>query len=527
MNLSKLPFSPRTVRARLTLWNVLVLTLVLVTLAGVLRTIAGRNLLAAVDEDLHRRSARHLDFWANISWASHETHNPATRGNGPQSSMVRRFGGLSPENVGPAGQWRTPVAERVFDLKGMQSYPTYQGEPPWDRAAFTRATVGRAGYTVVRTAGVPLRVYSVPLRRKSGVMAGVVQIASGLEPLERTMGNLDRGLLTVVPLGMLGAWFGGMFLTGRVLRPVRQITRATGRIGARDLSERLPVTGDDEFSELARTVNTMLARLESSFEQQRRFTADASHELRTPLTVVKSVASRFLSRRDLPEDYRRGLERLDSAAGVMEGVVQDLLLLARSDSGQLHLNVSPQSLSTVLKAALACVLPEGGPTVRNEVPEDGTIILGDASHLARLFSNLLNNAIRHTPPEGSIILSARESGDRVFVTVADTGTGISAEHLPHVTERFYRVDTARSRAEGGTGLGLAICKSIAEAHGGQIRVESDQEKGTTVTVSLPTGDRGPVVAAESQVACDSKGIPAEIERIRADSSADPSAILPM
>lgn len=484
MNLGRLLLYPRSVRARLTLWNMLVLALVLVAFAAVVRTIAGRNLLASVDVDLRQRSARHLDFWANVPWASHETHAPDRIKNDPQLAQRRRFGGLAPENVTPAGRWRSPVAERVFDLKGMQSFPTYRGEPPWDPAAFRLAARGQGGFTMTLSGGVPLRVYSVPLRRKSGEIAGVVQIASGTEHLQTTMGNLDRALLMLLPLGLLAAGFSGMFLTGRALRPVRQMTQAASLIGGRDLSERLPVTGEDEFSELAATMNKMLARLEASFEQQQRFTADASHELRTPLTVVKSVASRFLSKKDMPDDYRRGMERLDRAAGVMEGVVQDMLLLARSDSGQVQLIMCPVPLSAVIQAAVACVPADGGPSVQNEVLEGSPVVLGDASHLTRLFSNLLNNAVRHTPPGGVVTIYAKEDRDRVIVTVADTGTGIPAEHLPHVTERFYRVDTARARADGGTGLGLAICKTIVEAHGGHMEVESVEGKGTTVTIDL-------------------------------------------
>jgi signal transduction histidine kinase len=492
----------RTVRARLTLWNVLTLGLVLVILAGVLRTITGSNLLSSVDVDLRQRSIRHVAYWANVPSASHETHAPERIEKDPQLAMRRTFGGMAPEIVRPGGSWRTPVAERVFDLNGVQSFPTYHGQPPWDLDAFRRAVQGQAGFSMARSESVPLRIYSAPLRRKSGEMAGVVQIASGMEHLETAMGNLDRALLMLLPLGLIAAWFSGMFLTGRALRPVRRITQAAGRIGARDLSERLPVSGDDEFSELAATMNTMLGRLEHSFEQQRRFTADASHELRTPLTVVKSVASRLLSKKDLPEEYRPSMERLDRAAAVMDSVVSDLLLLARSDAGQMELHVSPQPLSCIIDAALACVPLGSGPAIRNKVSEGSLSVMGDQSQLSRLFANLLNNAVRHTPSSGSITISARQVQGRVVVTVADTGTGIAAAHLPHVTERFYRVDTARTRAEGGTGLGLAICKTIADAHGGHMEIASVEGMGTSVNIGLPA------VVAPTDLGADLQRLPA-------------------
>jgi signal transduction histidine kinase len=179
------------------------------------------------------------------------------------------------------------------------------------------------------------------------------------------------------------------------------------------------------------------------------------------------------------------MERLDRAAGAMDKVVQDLLLLARSDGGQLRFQLSPVSLRSVLETALACVPFENGPAVHNEVCASSLAVLGDAGHLTRLFSNLLDNAHRHTPPDGRVTVSARQEGERrVVVTISDTGAGIPPEHLPHVTERFYRVDTARARAQGGTGLGLAICQSIAAAHGGEMRIESAEGQGTRVHVLL-------------------------------------------
>ena len=486
-----LPY-PRTVRARLTLWNVFVLALVLVVLAVVLRTIVARNLMASVETDLRARSFRHTDWWANVPSASHrplEPHMTGLQERKPQTAAREELRGPPPEPMGPKTQWRMPVAERVFDLQGMQSFPQYGGEPPWDHRAFAKAVQGQGSYTTVHDDEISLRIYSVPLRRRSGEIAGVVQLASSLEGFQKALANLDRALVMLLPLGLLAAWGGGMFLTGRMLRPVREVTRAAGHIGVQDLSQRLAVSGQDEFSELAATFNGMLARLDASFEQQQRFTADASHELRTPLTVVKSVASRFLARKDLPEDYRRGMERLDRAAGVMEQVVQDLLLLARSDTGQLELQLSPLPLASVLETALAYVPLEKGPTIRNEVSDSSLLVLGEAGYLTRLFANLLHNAVRHTPQDGSITLSAWHLGEFVRVGVSDTGAGISAEHLPHLTERFYRVDTARARAQGGTGLGLAICKSIVEAHGGEIQIESIEGLGTTVSVMLRAATR--------------------------------------
>jgi len=192
-------------------------------------------------------------------------------------------------------------------------------------------------------------------------------------------------------------------------------------------------------------------------------------------------------REDLPEDQKRVMERIDRAAGLMSGVIQDLLLLARSDAGQLDLQFRPVSLQEGLEEAVAYTATDGSPTVINQVSAAGGnwIVQGDTTHLVRIFSNLIGNAIRHTPSTGSITLSAGDAGNCVVVTVADTGEGIAPEHLPHVMERFYRVDAARTRAQGGTGLGLAICQSIARAHGGDLEIQSEVGMGTQVSVILP------------------------------------------
>ena len=169
----------------------------------------------------------------------------------------------------------------------------------------------------------------------------------------------------------------------------------------------------------------------------------------------------------------------------MSRVVQDLLLLARSDSGQLDLELEPASISDILEYTLDAPRGRDGPAIRMDDLDEACRVDGDEHYLIRLFVNLLDNALRHTPPDGDIAVSARRVGSSLKVSIRDTGEGISPDHLPHLGERFYRVDTARQRTLGGTGLGLAICKSIVQAHGGVLEFQSTLGKGTTVTVTLP------------------------------------------
>lgn len=321
---------------------------------------------------------------------------------------------------------------------------------------------------------------------------GVVQTAHPLTEEARIRGGTLRVFLILVPPGLFLAALAGFFLTDRALRPVRRVTQAAALIGAEDLSRRLPVSGEDEMAELAATFNAMIGRLEEAFqqlkqscEQQQRFTSDASHELRTPLTTIKANTSLALLGDRSVRDYRDTIQVVDQAADVMSRIVQDLLLLARSDAGQLTVESAIVRVGSVLRQAIhAAARPDSAP-VGLELTDERLEVSGDAHHLVRLFTNLLENATRHTPADGLIRLSASHGAESVVIRVADSGEGISAEHLPHVCERFYRVDPARTHARGGAGLGLAICRSIAEAHSGSLVVDSIVGAGTAVTVTLP------------------------------------------
>jgi signal transduction histidine kinase len=331
-------------------------------------------------------------------------------------------------------------------------------------------------------------------------LVGVVQVAQPLEERERLVESQFRTLLVLVPLALLVAGVGGLFLTNNALRPVDQMTQAAADIGAGDLSRRLEVRGQDELARLALTFNSMIARLEGTFrglenayyrlegayEEQQRFTGDASHELRTPLTRIKGMTSLALSGPGCFDEYRDAVIVADQAADAMSRIVQDLLLLARSDAGQLTPCLAPVSVGALLRRAADQPVATSGPAILLQSPEPDLVVAGDADHLARLLNNLVENALRHTP-SGEITLAARPVDGRVEITVADTGEGISTEHLPHVCDRFYRVDSARAQRDGGTGLGLAICQSIVEAHGGSMSIESTVGVGTTVHVVLPAG----------------------------------------
>jgi signal transduction histidine kinase len=529
-----------SVRVRLTLWNVLVLFLALGGFGFALTYSVQASQSAAIDRELLERSRffteprpgsepnphRWRDFWRDFykgaparvfdpitrSWVLAPPGTPASRGPMPFGPGFRssqpgtntpsvRAGGNSPGNAipppdVPRDRERYFGRPRLFDVKGQPSNWS-PDDKIFDRTAFHAALQGKANYSAAIVEGEPLRLYSTPLM-EGGQVLGVAQIAHSLTEQHRLIDSQVRVLVTLLPIALLVTGLGGLFLANRALKPVRDVTRAAAQIGAEDLSQRLAVAGKDEMAELASTFNGMIARLEEAFagqanayhrletayEEQRRFTGDASHELRTPLARIKGATSLALLGADTHEEYREALTVADQAADVMNRIVQDLLLLARADAGQMVVRHSPVSVDELFAEAARSVEGLEGPAIHVESCESPTFVMGDVDHLTRMLVNLLSNAVRHTPAKGEVHLSAKCDDRGVALTVRDTGEGIPPEHLPHVCERFYRVDAARARADGGTGLGLAICQTIVNAHGGAMTVESEVGVGTTVTVRL-------------------------------------------
>jgi signal transduction histidine kinase len=231
----------------------------------------------------------------------------------------------------------------------------------------------------------------------------------------------------------------------------------------------------------------MIGRLEKAFQRQKQFTSDASHELRTPLAVIEAESTLALQKDRPSGDYQRSLETISQEAKQMSSLIEQLLTLARADAGKEQWNFTEVNLGTLISslstdAEILC--QEKGLSFQLDQPQN-LVVIGDEARLRELFMNLLDNAISYTPSPGTVSLSVRREGQMAVVTVTDTGIGISAQDIPSIFERFYRVDQSRSRSEGGSGLGLAICRHIAEAHGGKIEVESQVGVGSSFSVWLP------------------------------------------
>lgn len=346
-------------------------------------------------------------------------------------------------------------------------------------------------YSTVSLGSVPLRVLTYPLvTTPEGDLVGHLQLAASLQTVEAAR----QLVLTVLAVGgVLAVGFAalvGWSTAGAALRPLNTVTETALQITrADDLSRRIPLRGPprDEVGRLTAAFNETLERLERVFETQRRFMADVSHELRTPLTVIRGNMD-LIRRTGKADD--ESLEAVVSEVDRMTRLVQDILILSQAESGKLPLGKEIVELDTLLLEGFqqAKLLAQGRQEVRLS-QEDQARVLGDRDRLKQVILNLAANAIEHTPSGGVVTMGLACVDEWARLTVSDTGPGIPQTELPHIFERFYRVDRSRTRASGGAGLGLSIAYWITRMHGGRIEVASIEGQGSTFSVWLPLAGR--------------------------------------
>ncbi|MCI0536325.1 MAG: heavy metal sensor histidine kinase [Verrucomicrobiales bacterium] len=348
-------------------------------------------------------------------------------------------------------------------------------------------------------AGQQLRFYSAEV--EPGLFARVMERPARVEHLDvilrilrdesglrRTQRELADVLLFGLPLAMLLAVAGGWLLARRSLAPVAEMAARAREISASSLSQRLPVVNaHDELGRLATVFNATLERLENSFAELRRFAADASHELRTPLTALRTEGEVALRNARKPEQFKQTIGAMLEEAQRLQDLVDALLTLARAETDQKPLPRAPIVLGDLTREvveSLRVLADEKQQQLTVETNGEMTLA-GDAALLRHSFINLVYNAIRYTAQGGRITVRCLRSDNHAIVEITDTGEGIAPEHHMQIFERFYRVDKARSRADGGAGLGLAIAKVAVERHGGRIELESAPGKGASFRVVLP------------------------------------------
>jgi two-component system heavy metal sensor histidine kinase CusS len=452
-----------SIRWKLTLWYGAVLAAVLAAFSTVVFLTMRHQLLGRVDQGLTEELA---DVLFEVHRASDDP--------GLAEWLERRFA----RHEGFDFQVTRPGGERFFvnQRLGDTALPI-----PKDSLAQTPSFE-----VVTLKDGRRWRIVGVKVQGPSSPL--IVQVARSLASFDQECRELLFTFVVTGPLTLLVAVGGGYFLARRALAPVEQITRTADEITADRLNRRVEVPNPrDEMGGLAGTLNRMIGRLERSFAEMQRFTADAAHELRTPLAVLRNEIEVALRAPRSPEEYGRVLENLLEEVNRLSLVAEQLLFLCRQDAG-LHPAAQDEVAAEVLLQEVVgnmrLVAEEKG--VGLDLKEnDPCSLVTDPRQLRRVLYNLLDNAIKYTGPVGRVTVSGM-TRDRVWsVTIADTGVGIPPEHLPHVFERFYRVDAARSGDGNGAGLGLAICQSIMTALGGAITLQSAVCHGTNVRVEVP------------------------------------------
>jgi signal transduction histidine kinase len=495
-----------SLRLRFMLWYGAILALILVACSGAVYLTEQRSLLAQIDSHLAVRVQQWAgDYNARTGRFATKYDPDSEQGTEvvllltPEGQVVQRFsaGRLSGVKV----PWDQTVRMLATVARGgtssVHEYGLLQTTPAApSKGGITPLTVNRAA--IYRMSGMPLRV---------GNRVAALLVVGIRSDVAQQLTTLTRTLETVVPLVLILCVGSGYWLVNRALRPIRLITRTANQISATDLSKRLNLRSRDELGQLGATLDHMFSRLAAAVERQRQFTADAGHELRTPLAVVDLEATRALAHRRTADQYRQTIAVIQDEAGRMTRLVNDLLTLARADSGEVAIRRTDVDLAAVVLDVLERLEPlarHNEMTVTIEALPDARV-WGDQEALTRMLTNIIENALKHGAGRGTQVrlsggLERDQDSPGLWLRVVDDGPGIAAEHLPHVCERFYRVDPARTHTtheEGGapatgSGLGLAITQEIIRNHGGRLGISSAEDSGVVVDIWLPTTGSPPV-----------------------------------
>jgi len=460
----------RSIRFKLTIWYTGILAVSFLILGGITYSVVAYTLHEETDSALKSVA---IALAENAKGEAREYSAPDV------DEIFRRFFGFPP--VERYFDWFDPLGNFEKGFSGRKGYPL-------TKEAKENALRGIATFETMAVAGAyPVRVLTWPVV-ESGRLVNVVRVGMSRKGFYSAMYRFLLIVLILLPFALVFAGGGGWMLARRALKPVDSMTETARKIGAGQLNARLELAGTkDELDRLAETLNDMLGRLDDAFAEMRQFTADASHELQTPLTILRGEIEVALRSQRSEEEYaailKSALEEIERISRIVEG----LLLLARADAGVLRMDAQPVDLVHLIEEVLhqtALLAREKsiGLIMGSTEPLETT---GDYAHLRRLFLNLVDNGIKYTPPGGTVRVSIERTGEAAILSVKDTGPGIPPEEQEKVFQRFFRSQEARSAGQGGSGLGLSIARSIAEAHGGKLELESAPGKGSTFRIYLP------------------------------------------
>jgi two-component system, OmpR family, sensor kinase len=495
------------IRAQLTLWYTLVSAALMLIFGIAFYTSAERLLASSFDTTLQLRAQQVAEGVAVL-------HGKMTVGDIvnelPQLDATAALIAISNDGTPPSASsshndstsdLNVPYPDhsilvRVLDAHGSVVYSTATfGRliPPLE--SIKQPLEGKPWVgTIASSSAQSTRLYSTMLVDNNHVI-GVVQVGQSLTNLNADLQFILIGLLIVTPFVLLLSAFGSYWLAGRAFKPIHRLALTAREIGAKDLSQRVPVPlPEDEVRDLSIIFNQMIERLEYAFAQQRRFVADASHELRTPVTVIRSMTELAISQPSDAEDNLLVLREVNAESERLGLLISDLLALARADEDQIKLDFEPVRLDLLAADVVSSLESLSGEQEVALYTDqlDPTTVLGDAARLIQIILSLVDNALIYTNTGGSVTLSVTSNATHGSLSVRDTGIGIAEKDIEHIFERFYRADLARSKAVGGTGLGLAIVDWLVRAHKGTVSVESEPGKGSTFTVMLPLAHEMPL-----------------------------------
>ena len=460
-----------SIRWRMTLWNTAAFAVVLVCF-GLL-----------VYESLRQIHYDQVD--RTLKTRFQELANDERLADAPEQrlqSWVRKFG-KSVEIWGIVFDKEGRVVARAEQL--MSAFPSASAD---DLSSSTRETK----FDTATIAGVG-RMRRLTGRLNVGDDLYTVMLLAELEHVDEEMTQVLWVLLLTIPVTLAAAAALAYWLARKSLAPVDQLRQLTDEITAERLDRRIPILNrEDELGALAQTINSMISRLERSFSEVRRFTADASHELRTPISVIQSEAEMGLDSTATLADAQNRLGSILEECARLTWMTDQLLALCREDAGVTPRMGIPVQLATLVTDAVETMQPSANAkSQRLSATCNGEpVVIGDAERLRRVLYNLLDNAIKYTPPEGNVQVTLEQRGAEAVITGRDNGVGIPAEHLPHVFERFYRAHKESSHRGTGAGLGLSIVKSIVTAHNGRVKVESHAGSGTIFRIYFPVARNG-------------------------------------
>lgn len=464
----------QSLRFRLTLWYVAILGIILCCFSGFLYLTLSRS--------LHQYMDAKIKGIADFVVASY------TR---PYSKYRLNLDRIMEEATGmrPTGKF-IQILDKTGRI-GLKSGSLGRFQLPVSIQSLKNASKGRVTFETNRSIGTsPIRIVTVPIVEGRRI-TNIVQVASSLEDMEEALHTLLLILSITIPSALAVASLGGNFLANRALRPVDEVTNTARAITSYNLNKRIRIKKvKDEIGRLAETFNEMISRLDQSFKKIRRFSADVSHELKTPLTVLRGEIEVALRRGRRGDEYRAILRSNLEEINNMTKIVDDLLLLSRADTGGVPLTKTPVDLSEFLSEiqVQSQVLTTSKSIDVYFHNNQEVRVLADPLRLKSMMLNLIENGVKYSPVGSRIDITLEKEDGLAVITVRDQGIGIPQEALPHIFDRFFRVDKARSRKEGGSGLGLSICKWIAEAHDGDISARSQMGKGSAFMVRIPTMD---------------------------------------